>query len=115
LGETGRCDCIEGVPNGNAEEHPIALKTPFEVCLRPYFPLIAWLTAPQRALAQTPWKEYFQQGRKFYYNVCVTQGKILLLTFSQTATKESKWEMPEELLLILEKVEKETGPLPPPT
>jgi len=41
--------------------------------------------------------------------------QILLLIFSQTATKESKWEMPEELLLILEKVEKETGPLPPPT
>ena len=38
-----------------------------------------------------------------------------MLIFSQTANKESKWEMPEELLLILEKVEKETGPLPPPT
>ncbi|CCA66726.1 related to U1 snRNP protein [Serendipita indica DSM 11827] len=53
----------------------------------------------ERALAKTTWKEYFQEGRKYYYN---------------TATKQSKWEMPEELLLLLEKVEKESSPGPPP-
>jgi hypothetical protein len=30
----------------------------------------------------------------------------------QTATKQSKWDMPEELLLLLEKVGKEAGPSP---
>ena len=64
------------VSDGNAEYHSVALKTPFEVCSRPYIPLIAWLNVLQRALAQTPWKEYFQQGRKFYYNVRVTQDKV---------------------------------------
>lgn len=62
-------------------------------------------------LADTPWKECFQHGRKFYFNVCVAQGEVLLLILSQTATKESSWEMPEELQLILEKAEKEAGPL----
>lgn len=28
---------------------------------------------------------------------------------TQTETKESKWDMPDELLLVLEKVEKETA------
>lgn len=28
-------------------------------------------------------------------------------TIPQTETKESKWDMPDELLLVLEKVEKE--------
>ncbi|TFY77162.1 hypothetical protein EWM64_g6845, partial [Hericium alpestre] len=56
-------------------EKPDDLKTPFE-----------------RALNQTPWKEYFSGGRKYYYN---------------TQSKESKWDMPDELLLLLEKVEKD--------
>jgi pre-mRNA-processing factor 40 len=43
-------------------------------------------------LNQTKWKEYFSGGRKYYYN---------------TETKESKWDMPDELLLVLEKVEKD--------
>jgi len=33
----------------------------------------------------------------------------------QTETKESKWDMPDELLLVLEKVEKESKPAPPPS
>ncbi|KAI0305983.1 hypothetical protein B0F90DRAFT_1695150 [Multifurca ochricompacta] len=65
-------------------EKPDELKSPFE-----------------RALKQTPWKEYFSGGKKYYYN---------------TTTKESKWDMPEELLLLMEKVEKETKEaLAPPT
>lgn len=32
----------------------------------------------------------------------------------QTDTKESKWDMPDELLLLLEKVEKEQASQPPP-
>ncbi|KAF7312223.1 hypothetical protein MIND_00235300 [Mycena indigotica] len=52
----------------------------------------------ERALNQTKWKEYFSGGRKYYYN---------------TETKESKWDMPEELLLLLEKVEKDSAPAPP--
>jgi pre-mRNA-processing factor 40 len=32
----------------------------------------------------------------------------------KTETKESKWDMPDELLLVLEKVEKESKPNPPP-
>jgi pre-mRNA-processing factor 40 len=32
----------------------------------------------------------------------------------QTESKESKWDMPDELLLILEKVEKESKAAPPP-
>ncbi|KAG8220839.1 hypothetical protein J3R82DRAFT_2333, partial [Butyriboletus roseoflavus] len=46
----------------------------------------------ERALTKTKWKEYFSGGRKYYYN---------------TESKESKWDMPDELLLLLEKVEKE--------
>ena len=33
-----------------------------------------------------------------------------LLKFLQTESKESKWDMPDELLLLLEKVEKEAQP-----
>ncbi|KAJ8508895.1 hypothetical protein ONZ45_g8873 [Pleurotus djamor] len=51
----------------------------------------------ERALNDTKWKEYFSGGRKYYYN---------------TETKESKWDMPDELLLLLEKVEKEGKPSP---
>ncbi|KAI6114778.1 hypothetical protein EDD16DRAFT_1693491 [Pisolithus croceorrhizus] len=47
----------------------------------------------QRALSETKWKEYFSGGRKYYYN---------------TESKESKWDMPDELVLLLEKVEKES-------
>ena len=35
-------------------------------------------------------------------------------TYSQTETKESKWDMPDELLLLLEKVEKEGKAAPQP-
>ncbi|KAJ7052574.1 hypothetical protein C8F01DRAFT_1170468 [Mycena amicta] len=52
----------------------------------------------ERALNQTKWKEYFSGGRKYYYN---------------TESKESKWDMPDELLLLLEKVEKDSTPAPP--
>ncbi|KAF7316925.1 hypothetical protein HMN09_00426700 [Mycena chlorophos] len=51
-----------------------------------------------RALNETKWKEYFSGGRKYYYN---------------TETKESKWDMPDELLLLLEKVEKDSAPVAP--
>ncbi|KAJ7218318.1 hypothetical protein C8J57DRAFT_1732256 [Mycena rebaudengoi] len=51
----------------------------------------------ERALNQTKWKEYFSGGRKYYYN---------------TETKGSKWDMPDELLLVLEKVERETPETP---
>nr|GAT60860.1 predicted protein [Mycena chlorophos] len=54
--------------------------------------------ATQRALNETKWKEYFSGGRKYYYN---------------TETKESKWDMPDELLLLLEKVEKDSAPVAP--
>ncbi|EIW79152.1 hypothetical protein CONPUDRAFT_107252 [Coniophora puteana RWD-64-598 SS2] len=54
----------------------------------------------ERALGETKWKEYFSGGRKYYYN---------------TESKESKWDMPDELLLLLEKVEKESSPAPAPT
>jgi hypothetical protein len=36
------------------------------------------------------------------------------LRSSQTTTKESKWDMPEELSLLMEKVEKETKESPAP-
>ncbi|TRM59164.1 hypothetical protein BD626DRAFT_550416 [Schizophyllum amplum] len=41
----------------------------------------------EKALTTTKWKEYFSGGRKYYY-------------------MSPKWDMPEELLLLLEKVEK---------
>ncbi|KAF8640303.1 hypothetical protein AX16_010198 [Volvariella volvacea WC 439] len=44
----------------------------------------------QRALEQTKWEEYSSNGQRYYYN---------------TETKESKWDMPDELLLLLEQVE----------
>ena len=46
----------------------VALKTPFEVCQLKYSGPSTH-EAPQRALGQTTWKEYFQEGRKYYYNV----------------------------------------------
>jgi hypothetical protein len=46
----------------------VALKTPFEVRQLKYSDASAH-EAPQRALGQTSWKEYFQEGRKYYYNV----------------------------------------------
>ncbi|KAG6821479.1 hypothetical protein H0H93_010203 [Arthromyces matolae] len=58
---------------------------------RPPYAQLAYIIL-QRALNQTKWKEYFSNGRKYYYN---------------TDSKESKWDMPDELLLLLEKVEKE--------
>lgn len=63
----------------------------------------------KRALNQTKWKEYFSGGRKYYYNVChcISQDVPCLILSLQTDTKESKWDMPDELLLVLEKVEKE--------
>ena len=39
------------------------------------------------------------------YPIPLAVGALSL--FSQTDTKESKWDMPDELLLLLEKVEKE--------
>jgi pre-mRNA-processing factor 40 len=65
----------------------------------------------QRALSKTKWKEYFSNGRKYYYNVrcflsfCPVQLLILIL---QTETKESKWEMPEEVLRYVNEVQEET-------
>lgn len=41
-------------------------------------------------------------------------GVSLFPTYSQTETKESKWDMPDELLLLLEKVEKEGKAAPQP-
>jgi len=36
----------------------------------------------KRELAKTTWKEYFQEGRKYYYNVCFTlETFISLLIF----------------------------------
>ncbi|EJU03810.1 hypothetical protein DACRYDRAFT_105962 [Dacryopinax primogenitus] len=54
-------------------EKPDALKTPFE-----------------RALANTPWKEYVANGRKYWYN---------------TENKQSKWDMPDELTQLVTEVE----------
>ncbi|KAG8897018.1 hypothetical protein FRB99_008513, partial [Tulasnella sp. 403] len=51
----------------------------------------------EKALSQTKWKEYSSQGRKYWYN---------------TDSKESKWEMPPELVEIMEKVEKEKALVP---
>ncbi|KAJ6577207.1 hypothetical protein B0H19DRAFT_1019510 [Mycena capillaripes] len=80
-------------------EKPDDLKTPFEVrrFIASSFGVLQRLILTQRALNQTKWKEYFSGGRKYYYN---------------TETKESKWDMPDELLLVLEKVEKETPSTP---
>ena len=36
------------------------------------------------------------------------------LRYQQTTTKESKWDMPEELLLLMEMVEKEANETPAP-
>ncbi|KAG9077640.1 hypothetical protein FRC06_008795 [Ceratobasidium sp. 370] len=47
-------------------------------------------------MAATPWKEHVSQGRKYWYH---------------SQTKESKWEMPQELVELMEKVNKE-NPLP---
>ncbi|KLO11520.1 hypothetical protein SCHPADRAFT_905943 [Schizopora paradoxa] len=63
-------------------EKPDVLKSPFE-----------------KALAKTPWKEYFSGGRKYYYH---------------TESKESKWDMPDELLLLLEEVGKDGKAQPTP-
>ena len=65
------------------------------------------LILTQRALNQTTWKEYFSGGRKYYYNVRASPLRFFCLKCVQTETKESKWDMPDELLLLLEKVEKE--------
>jgi hypothetical protein len=36
----------------------------------------------QRELAKTTWKEYFQEGRKYYYNVCSSfETSMSLLIF----------------------------------
>lgn len=88
------------------------LKTPFEVGAS----LRKWTRRScfnhfiiQRALNQTKWKEYFSGGRKYYYNVCplVIAEHTISDDVTKTETKESKWDMPDELLLLLEKVEKE--------
>ncbi|RXW23051.1 hypothetical protein EST38_g2826 [Candolleomyces aberdarensis] len=82
-------------------EKPDDLKTPFE-----------------RALNQTKWKEYFSGGRKYYYHVGAKPPTFIIHTsylyFTQTETKESKWDMPDELLLLLEKVGKEPEASKPP-
>ncbi|CAG8714865.1 1844_t:CDS:2, partial [Acaulospora colombiana] len=46
---------------------------------------------------------------------CMGKARWYSTPFMLTATKQSKWDMPEELLLILEKVEKESGPIAAPT
>ncbi|CAK5268561.1 unnamed protein product [Mycena citricolor] len=75
-------------------EKPDDLKSPFEVCHK-CIGVLQRLITTQRALNQTKWKEYLSGGRKYYYN---------------TETKESKWDMPDELLLLLEKVGKDGNP-----
>ena len=86
------------------------MKTPFEV-YRATFTIIFFGSYCffKRALTQTKWKEYFSGGRKYYYNVSF--GTLCIYASSdlsyKTETKESKWDMPDELLLVLEKVEKE--------
>ncbi|KAG8691763.1 hypothetical protein FRC11_010634, partial [Ceratobasidium sp. 423] len=47
-------------------------------------------------MAKTAWKEHTSQGRKYWYH---------------NQTKESKWEMPQELVELMEKVNKE-NPMP---
>lgn len=69
-------------------------------------------------MTQTKWKEYFSGGRKYYYNVCLhlfdALHTALTHRITQTDSKESKWDMPDELLLLLEKVEKDMPPNQPP-
>jgi hypothetical protein len=93
----------------------LELKTPFEVLSHlMLLSRLSFILSIQRALNQTKWKEYFSGGRKYYYNVSPTLSLfgILFDNFFQTESKESKWDMPDELLLLLEKVEKEGQPAP---
>jgi pre-mRNA-processing factor 40 len=66
----------------------------------------------QRALNQTKWKEYFSGGRKYYYNVSKFTYVSLLALFNacaiKTETKESKWDLPEELQQLMKTVEEDT-------
>lgn len=49
----------------------------------------------QRALSQTVWKQYTSKGRPYYVN---------------SKTKETKWDLPEELKELKEQVEQEGAP-----
>jgi hypothetical protein len=59
------------------------------------------------------WREYFSGGREYYYNVrqyLFVFAGILLKDPFQTSMKKSTWDI-HELLLLLEKVEKESNPM----
>ena len=94
----------------------LALKTPFEVIyllLGPFLCLSHGLSR-ERSLKQAG-KNTFPEVASITIT-CVVYFLLscsVLTALLKTDTKESKWDMPDELLLVLEKVEKEVKPAPP--
>jgi hypothetical protein len=89
------------------------LKTPFEVKEHLLKKIIN--DAPVESIGSNNLERILPRRPEVLLQCMCIDLPCAVLTRFQTATKQSKWDMPEELLLILEKVEKEAGPIAAPT